>query len=41
MFVGGVGELMLAHILEYGTASLPDLTPTVYEMLDLLAYPPE
>lgn len=41
MFVGGVGELVLAHILEHGTASLPDLTPTVYEMLDLLAYPPE
>lgn len=41
MFCGGVGELMLEHILEHGTASLPDLAPTVYEMLDLLAYPPE
>ncbi len=41
MFVGGVGELVLAHILEHGTASLPDLSPTVYEMLELLAFAPE
>ncbi|MBJ7519650.1 MAG: TetR/AcrR family transcriptional regulator [Solirubrobacteraceae bacterium] len=41
MFCGGVAELMLEHILEHGTASLPDLSPTVYEMLELLAFAPE
>lgn len=38
MFTGGVSELMLAHILEHGTTSLPDLTPTVYDLLERITY---
>lgn len=29
LFVGGIQELVLAHILEHGTSTLPDLTPAI------------
>lgn len=39
MFVGGVAELVLEHILDHGTASLPDLAPTINETLRRLLFP--
>lgn len=40
LFVGGISELVLAHILEHGTSTLPDLTPVITEALGRLVYGP-
>jgi AcrR family transcriptional regulator len=36
--VGGIGELVLQHVVEHGPATLPDLQPAVVELLERLAF---
>jgi len=38
--VGGIGELVLQHVVEAGPESLPELAPSVIELIDRVAYPP-
>lgn len=38
MFVGGIAELVLAHTLEHGTSTLPELTPIILDALGRLIY---
>lgn len=40
LFVGGIAELVLAHVLEHGTSTLPDLTPTITDGFARLVYGP-
>jgi len=38
--VGGIGELVLQHIVEEGTTTLPDLLPTVVELFERVCFAP-
>jgi AcrR family transcriptional regulator len=38
--VGGIGELVLQHIVEDGTTTLPDLLPTVVELFERVCFAP-
>lgn len=38
LFVGGMQQLILTHILEHGTTSLPELAPTILDALRRLIY---
>jgi AcrR family transcriptional regulator len=38
--VGGIGELVLQHIVEQGTGTLPDLLPTVVELFERVCFAP-
>lgn len=37
LFVGGIQELVLSHILDHGTSTLPDLTPIITDAFTRLA----
>jgi hypothetical protein len=36
--VGGIGELVLQQIVEQGVAALPELEPTIVELIERVAY---
>jgi AcrR family transcriptional regulator len=38
--VGGIGELVLQHIVEDGTSTLPELLPTVVELFERVCFAP-
>jgi hypothetical protein len=36
--VGGIGELVLQHVVEDGAETLPELAPAIVELLERLCY---